>query len=605
MIASEESLGRRPPEGGRDPLLLVVPVWGSAYLRPFVDFALPSLLADENIPAVAATRPVSFSIVTRTQDIPALRASRALDELSALADVDFISIDDLLSSAATYVTLTLAYHRALARSIGPDGGSAVLLNSDFILSRNALGGLVRALDAGATAVLSPSLRVIESEAVELLAARKQSPTVLSVSARDLVSIALRTLHPTVLCARMDQGEIHSTGAHLYVWRPEPQTLVGRGFCLFPLALKIKPPVRSAESFCDYGLIPLQVPDAKPVILNDSDEFFALELAALEHELDLFQIGRADPKRAAKAIGRWSVKFHRDQAHTPLFFRAADPGPGVASAVEASETFVNEVLASAPEPLLLKDHVGWLAAVAMWRADRAERGVVADPPELASARMEPPRPPPGPVRRLARALLAGRPGRLRFWHPRWRVARVLSGLARRDHDLDLQAQVIGRSVFGELCAFDSDLDTTAAARPSSLFVGILASRTEERTQALAMAAPALERATAATVLLLAEGSSAVERHNLAAMFSWLEAHMEVRRLRMYDLRIDEWVRRTHGRLADQFAGATVWRKLLLVGASAVAVGVMTAVSCARLLGIQQRSPKHVSIAILEAQRRGSP
>ncbi|MDP3746752.1 MAG: hypothetical protein Q8Q88_06840 [Phenylobacterium sp.] len=604
MIASEESLRRRPPEGGRDPLLLVVPVWGSAYLRPFVDFALPSLLADENIPAVAATRPVSFSIVTRTQDIPALRASRALDELSALADVDFISIDDLLSSAATYVTLTLAYHRALARSIGPDGGSAVLLNSDFILSRNALGGLVRALDAGATAVLSPSLRVIESEAVKLLEARKQSPTVLSVSARDLVSIALRTLHPTVLCARMDQGEIHSAGAHLYVWRPEPQTLVGRGFCLFPLALKIKPPVRSAESFCDYGLIPLQVPDAKPVILNDSDEFFALELAALEHELDLFQIGRADPKRAAKAIGRWSVKFHHDQAHTPLFFRAADPGPCVASAVEASETFVNELLANVPEPLPLKDHVGWLAAVAMWRADRAERGVVADPPELAGAPTEPPRQPPGPVRRLARTLLAGRPGRLRFWHPRWRVARVLSGLERRDHDLDLHAQVIGRSVFGELCAFDSDRDT-AVARPSSLFVGLLASRTEERAQALAMAAPALERAAAATVFLLAEGSNAVERHSLAAMFSWLEAHMEVRRLRVYDLRIDEWVRRTHGRLADQFAGATVWRKFLLVGASAVAVGLMTAVGCGRLLGIQQRSPKHVSVAILEARRRGSP
>lgn len=589
-----------------EPLHLIVPVWGGSYADRFLELAAPSWLAEGNLPAIADRAGLSIRIVTRVEDAETIQASPVYAKLAELAAVKFIPMDDLQAKASTYVTLTLAYHRGLL-DLAAEGGvrTAVLLNSDFILGRGSLAAMRSHLDRGERAILVPSLRAVEEEIVSALRAVRQSPTELSLPSRDLVGMAFKALHPTVLCARMDQDVVRSKGAHQYFWRPEPATLVGRGFCLFPLAVRIEGPLPQAETFCDYGLLQLLAPGAKPFVLNDSDTFFALELAPLEHEADFFGLRAPRDEDVAKLLGEWSLQFHRDQAAKPLFYRASDPGPKVEQAVEASQAFVDKTLSALPAPLPIRHHPIWLAAVAAWRTDRAERGVMELPPELAPVPEAPLRPPPGRLRQAARTLLAGRPGFCRPWHPRWRLARTLEASLEDARRRGLAVHIVGHSLFSEIYALDAEADHAVPAGPLAILMGAPAGRPAKRRELMSVAEASMASAQVATLMTLTEEPEGVDKDSITALFSWIEGCMDVEGVRVLDLRLDDWARFTHGRLADRFSGASAWRKAALVATSAAALAITLLRNLVWAAGLRNPRPKHVSAVVLEAVRRVGP
>lgn len=587
----------------REPLHLIVPVWGAAYVERFLDLAAPSWLAEGNLPSIASRTGSSIRIVTRAADAELIRCSPIYDRLAEIADIRFLAMDDLLAKTSTYVTLTLAYHRGLLDvTAGPGPRTAVLLNSDFILGTGSLAAVRDRLDAGERAILAPSLRAVEEDIAPMLLSARQSAVELSASPRQLVAMAFKALHPTVLCARMDQGVVRSKGAHQYFWRPEPETLIGRGFCLFPLAARIEGPLPKAEAFCDYGLLELLVPDVRPSVLNDSDDFFALELAPLDHEADFFRLQPPREEDVVRLLGEWSLQFHRDQAAVPLFYRAAAPGRAVNEAVRASQAFVDRMLQSLPEPLPIRHHPVWLSAVAAWRTDRAERGVLDLPPELAPVPEAPLKSPPGRLRSAARTMLAGRPGYCRPWHPRWRLAKSLDASLAAARRRGLAIHVVGHSLFSEIYPLDVEAELPQPAGPLAVLIGAPAGHPAKRRELMSVADGAMARAEAATLLTITEEPGGVDKDSIAAMFSWAAGMMDVEKARVLDLRLDDWARHTHGRLADRFSGAPGWRKAMLVGASAAALAITLLRNLAWAAGLRRSRPRHVSAVVFEAVRR---
>ena len=110
----------RPPPRCVECLL---PVWGQRYVRQFLEVGLPTLLAPGNLPALAATLPTRFVILTRLDDDDYIRRHVAFRRLSAVCDTEIRFIDHLVTGSNYSTTITLAYTEAI-RAAGADAGEA-------------------------------------------------------------------------------------------------------------------------------------------------------------------------------------------------------------------------------------------------------------------------------------------------------------------------------------------------------------------------------------------------------------------------------------------------------------------------------------------------
>src|SRR5579863_1540090 len=124
--------GLRPPPKA---VKLLLPVWGYAYVRDFLECSLPTLLSAGNIPAVAAALPSEFVVLTSADDAPYIREHPTFKELAAICDTKFLSIDHLISEGNYSTTITLAYTEAVR-----EAGAAMIdtcfffLVSDYIVA---------------------------------------------------------------------------------------------------------------------------------------------------------------------------------------------------------------------------------------------------------------------------------------------------------------------------------------------------------------------------------------------------------------------------------------------------------------------------------------
>ena len=582
------------------PYCLIAPVWGARHVRRWLDLALTSWLAAGNLPDLARRRPVWIQIMTQASDAAVITASGSYAEITRHAAVDLVEIDDLMAHAAMPVTLTLAYQRGIRAAAARYGSATVILqNADFILADGSLGAVADALDSGETCVLAPSLRGNEEEVGPALAAARDERGALTMKPRDLVAMAFAATHPTVLFSRMDQHTVHSTNPNQLFWRADDATLVGRPFCLFPLAFVAQDPVGPAEAFCDYGLAPLLTPDARPHLLNDSDAYFALELAPLAQEQGFLALGPPSLTDMAARLTGWTMGFHRDQVSTPVFYRAGDPGPNVAAVVEQSGAYVDALLSQLGPPQAVREHHYWRGGVALWRMMRRDRGVNADPPELgpiSSPRAAAVEPSENALRRLPRLLLVGRPGRIGLAHPRHRLSRALT---ERIEDCRRRGEPVGFVGERTLAAFVPRAELTVDAERLAVVVALDFDYPANLEPVMAWAREVAPAAASMTLLCLSSLGQPIETPALARLFSQVEPWLEVQRLTTFDLRVDDTVHCIHGRLADDFNAVGWPNRLAMMAASAGAFAVMLAVNLGRRAWPRRTPSPVISAALIDA------
>src|SRR5262245_33505475 len=92
---------------------VLLPVWGVPFVRRFLDFCLPTLLAPGNIPALAQALPTRFVLLTRSSDVALIVQHPAWRQLAQHCDTELQHIDDLIVDGNHHAVITLAYVRAL------------------------------------------------------------------------------------------------------------------------------------------------------------------------------------------------------------------------------------------------------------------------------------------------------------------------------------------------------------------------------------------------------------------------------------------------------------------------------------------------------------
>ena len=151
-----------------------------------------------------------------------------------------------------------------------------------------------------------------------------------------------------------------------------------------LAIKPEVPIPPINSYCDYGFVPELVPSGDFAILDDSDEFFMLELQPLAQERQSLRCGAATPSEIAAELSRWATREHRRFAEVDIAFRSGDPPPGLAAVRAQMADFVATVQQRMRTPVSHVHHFYWVFGVQAWASLKYpdERGPPAFPPELA-------------------------------------------------------------------------------------------------------------------------------------------------------------------------------------------------------------------------------
>jgi len=362
-------------------------LWGWEHSAHWLTLALPALLAPGNLPALAADAELEFVVLTERHLFPHIRKHVAFRRLQTVCPVRFIAIDDLIVGTTYGVTLTLAYARGIM-----DAGAEqtntwfVFMNSDFILADGSLATLAANIAKGHRCIVAPSLRASAEPVLPALRklAKKHE---INVKPRALVSLALANLHPSTIGKFVDQNAIHCVSFNQTYWRVDQSTLLGRYHLLFMLCIRPERPLGPVNSYCDYGLIPELVPSSPMVALNDSDEFFMLELGPESQEDNLMQVGPANLGQMAKALRQWTTKEHRQSATMDMVFHSGPLPDKLAAASEIATAFISRLHARMGSAVSHVHHRYWIGGLQHWLRAKDPGSNARIPNELAGGRLE--------------------------------------------------------------------------------------------------------------------------------------------------------------------------------------------------------------------------
>lgn len=345
-------------------------IWGARYIDEFARVSLPSYLAPGNLPALAAGADLEIVVMTSRDSVAEFEGKPAFERLRRLCPVRFLFIDDLITTGCYGVTLTLAYARGIA-----DAGDAqtdttfVFMNSDFVLADGALATLLTRLREGARCVMAPSLRArAEAALPRLMEAVDQDHGTLAMPAREMVRLAFDALHPTVIAKTVSQRFITCATHNQIYWQVDANTLIGRYHLIFMLAIRPEVPIGRVNSYCDYGLVPELVPSGEFTILDDSDEFFMLELQPAAQEKGFLYCGVKTASAIAHELSVWTTREHRRFAGVDVLFRTAERPRGLDAARAEFAAFMAEMQARmSRRPADHVDHIYWTLGVEAWRS----------------------------------------------------------------------------------------------------------------------------------------------------------------------------------------------------------------------------------------------
>jgi hypothetical protein len=356
-------------------ICLLLPIWGEDFIDQFVEHSLPTLLARGNIPALAAALPTRFVFLTRARDEKTIRAHPGCQRLQRVCTVEFLPIDDLITSGNHSTTITLAY----ARAVRQDGAAMLdtcffFLVSDCIMADGSLSAVLARIQAGASAVQVGNFQVDEDTANEWLYERiAVAGSSLELSPREMMRWALGCLHPITAANIINFPLCYNTNANRLLWRVDENTLIGRFYLLHMICIRPETTDFVVGSSCDYSFVPEMCPSGKVETIADSDEYLVVEIQPHSHETGFLRLGTTSVEAIAETLSEWTTARHRANAQQTIVFHAdALPASLTESLVEAEALISDIGDRLAPKPQPHRDHPYWLGAIAAFDAALAER-----------------------------------------------------------------------------------------------------------------------------------------------------------------------------------------------------------------------------------------
>jgi hypothetical protein len=430
--AGQEAVAiQRPP---LKKIRCLVPIWGYAYVKKFLEVGLPSWLADGNIPAISRMAPTEFVLLTSREDEIYLRAHPGFKRLSSICETTIHFVDHLITGTNYSTTITLAYTEAI-RATGEEmlDTCFLLLVSDYIVADGSFRTVIERIQAGRSGILVGNFQVVEEEALPWLTdALQASPNVLQLKSRELMKWALSHLHPATVANTVNYPMIHNEHTNRLFWRVDNQTLIGRFYLMHMIAIRPELLDFVIGSSCDYSFIPEMCPSNNVEIVTDSDDYLVIELQPRNHEANSLKSGLQKVGKLVRSLSEWTTARHRENSVTTVVFHADEVPASIDAAVAEADRFVVDVNSRLKKrPKAHRNHPYWTGAIAAFNeasgasltSDEWRRALGIPDPELDDARFS------RWVTEKIRFVFFGKPPHVRPWHPRFPdYALVMKNLA---------------------------------------------------------------------------------------------------------------------------------------------------------------------------------
>ena len=357
----------------KDKARLIIPLWGMVYAEKLVSMTLPALLAPGNLPSLATMFDVEVVLVTESKLVDYVRQARSFQRLSAICEVKFASLDDLMPcEPGEYgVVLTAALFRGFV-DLGAQVTETFLLflNADFIIADGSYRRLAELMREGKRVIHAPSFRVVLEEVWPQLEARVDAESaVLAIKPREMAKLALTHKHLTVKARTVNQRLYHQWCMDQFYWYVDEDTLVGYQWPVALVAIKPERAITEPVLVWDFGYLPEAAPTLEPYFLADSDDFFMIEPQKRVTGEELMRPGGISVDAVAKFLSDWTTREQRRCGRQLLTIHAGDLPADLDDTVAESRRYMNEITCRlSPEP---QSHIGH-AKLGRWFTETTRR-----------------------------------------------------------------------------------------------------------------------------------------------------------------------------------------------------------------------------------------
>lgn len=345
---------------------ILLPVWGLAYIRQFLRFCIPTLLAPGNIPAITSTIPTKFILLTRSEDVPLIETHPAWQSLANTCTVEIRLIDDLVTRDNHTAVLTLAFHRAISEAgLTACETCFFFLNSDFLIADGSLLNVLRRIQKGASGVLAGNFQIVAEDVFPLLRSKigTRSKTY-TVSARELLSFSFPHFHPTTVANIVNLGLAHNSHTNRLFWRVDENTLLGRFYLAHVIAIKPERTVDHISAPYDYSFIPEMCASERVEVITDSDEYCCVEMQFRNYASDWLRVGPLTPATLGKSLSEWATAQHHGTSLQNVYFHTKGI-PQEDKTIEAADRFIEAASCFiSPSPAPFRDHPYWQRSIAV-------------------------------------------------------------------------------------------------------------------------------------------------------------------------------------------------------------------------------------------------
>ena len=286
-------------------MLISVPVWGRSYIASMGNFLIRTLLAPENLPAVAKRRPILVEFSTRASDAEILRTSRAVQDIGRFAQVGVVRYPDHLFQSHpqapdfNYRLFGAMHHMSIFRAKAMGDMDVVMLCADHIFSDKALGQIDAYLEAGFKMVVSAGMRIDKDAWLPaLLNDLNRAPVqdYLAFPPRQLVDYAVRFMHPVTKRLVVSSHTRPFGGLPFPLYFPNRDGFSAHSFVLHPVAVAAE--LVQREIPYDFNTV-----DGAFLtrILLGQDHETVVAILGSEEEAHLFEASEPDNLQNAQAV----------------------------------------------------------------------------------------------------------------------------------------------------------------------------------------------------------------------------------------------------------------------------------------------------------------
>jgi hypothetical protein len=343
---------------------VLLPVWGATYIDMFVNYALPSQLADHGLGVMRLGQPNLYRIYTRRVDVVQIKAAESFTQLAQVAVVSFVIIEDLAVWPRVKDdknALMNACHQDGMQFAASYNTAMLMFAPDIIFARHALAYVHQLLLSGKRAVIALCMTANYHTIAAKLQPHHRNEE-LAIDARSLVDLCLQHLHPFTMKKFVNVADNRYILPASMYWQVGDEGVLAHSFHLAPIMVypdKNEPFFDSIDG--DYLAAACKDLDSIAVV-RDSDQIFLCELSEPSNAIDI-------PYRNGKIsdIVNWAL-IHANQQHRQMFvepvivkgskynpdsilwWQAANDAQQLVAAVNAKLASYNPILHFLCEPL---------------------------------------------------------------------------------------------------------------------------------------------------------------------------------------------------------------------------------------------------------------